>query len=836
MRFRCFYSFLLFFFSFFATSVNAAKVNCYDYFVNTNKNTFLNGAIFGTSYDKVENAEDCSMNYQFHNGDIYTHDSSLQGQTINVSQELNDYFVDYYTSCTITNSCPPSIMEMVQDRDIIIVDPNKAFDYVNETDPEKLEVTDPAFEEINKQMLNNAIYGSGGDDTEYDDYYNLVSGLCQTGPETTVANMQSCSTARDIVEIMNGDKSNLTISGKHKKKLEDACKDGYSSNACQAAVQEVSDSIIAGEGIYMKGGTQDRMQEAMQSVAEDNGSPVSQLLGNNGITPEQFKPIIEAMQIQLKEEFANDPQNEEIEEALDKVNNAIISGDYNDVRDELYESLKNGENSVLTNSFTQMLNVNSVHETNRLFDSSQYKGTTYEAVLTNYKDNNSGCWFCSIFGKAFQAINNITTQIFNTLKEPLLPLLSVGLALWIVFLVLRFFSSFQGMDPGQFFGLFSKGIFKGFIATVLLTAGPSFIFGYTLTPVLELGGAFSQKIIESDTDFSTYEDSELGSFSPCSIITLGESSFPKGSAFSYEAFKQLDCMMRTASWRVVNGLAVGASIVSLVFKEANIFSFFSMFDILLMGCLIWLGHFVMLIVLPLKLIDILAHIAFVGALMPLLIITWVFQEWKNSYAKRALEIFVGACFTFIMLSLLLILSLRIITFAIPTDENCQNATPGMMACPNTENGKQGLLTVLKNGEDVEDLQNEVDFTGMQIFVTLGACFFAWKLLDSASDLAEELTGFSSPGTELSSAANKPLMAGVAVAGGAAGTIGIGLGRLGKDKIKDAWQNRKITKSRYASPTQSGKSSGPRNGPQPQTNSNTNPTGPEQPTPEQKQEK
>lgn len=774
---------------------------------NCDENVEFSG--LGFFYDKKD---DCSVTFKDKNGNSQVTVGSEQDKIL--SERYHECYMNKEANC-----------DSLKYNDIVLpgtTDINNILSMSSKYHEEELQEENELYGEIATKYMSILNKQSSAEDKA------LITALCSN--VKTGEDLQRCSLAETMIEERHKEGKGSSYGwGKHRYKEEiNKCMSGP-QESLESCLDSVADTYRSGAGLSNMGGgdSSELMDSVVKKVAEDKGD--LNKYATEQIGDEYINSMIDAAAAgvqddinKLKEDLQNattiaqvrslEKQINELENIKDKFeeakgNNNAVDYIWQDENLKKYFQEAQQADNFYYSAFTTG-NKNDI----------QYKfgmKSTYNEVLNNYKNNNSGCWFCSIFGKAFQAINNITTQIFNTLKEPLLPLLSVGLALWIVFLVLRFFSSFQGMDPGQFFGLFSKGIFKGFIATVLLTAGPSFIFGYTLTPVLELGGAFSQKIIESDTDFNTYKDSELGSFDPCSEHTLDSSAFPEGSAFSYTAFNQLDCMMRTTSWRVINGLAVGASIVSLVFKEANIFSFFSMFDILLMGCLIWLGHFVMLIVLPLKLIDILAHIAFVGALMPLLIITWVFQEWKNSYAKRALEIFVGACFTFIMLSLLLILSLRIITFAIPTDENCQNATPGMMACPNTENGKQGLLTVLKNGEDVEDLKNEVDFTGMQIFITLGACFFAWKLLDSASDLAEELTGFSSPGTELSSAANKPLMAGVAVAGGAAGTIGASLGRLGKDSIKNAWQNRKITKSRYASPTQSGKSSGVGSSPTPQ---------------------
>jgi hypothetical protein len=840
MRSCRFYLSLIFCLCFVPAFAFADEVNCKDYFVNTN-NGFLNGAKFmeeDISAKSAQTTDDCKRRYTFYNGNTYEGASNYGQREIEVSKDLNEYYQQYYTNCSIVGNCPDSIMEGIMDGKILILDSYEGLNFQMEKDAEKLEERDAAYSEINEHIRSTL-----GTNPQYSNYKPLIDGLCtSSGEEASVADMQKCSRAKDIIEIMEGEKKGAegvflgikTISAQHKAKLEQACSGGYTSDACQQAVSEVADSMVKGEGVYDKGGNS-ILQDAAEQVGQMQGSVAQQLLKNNGVSDAQLAPIIGGMKIQLQEMLDKDPENTDIQNAL----NLLTSGDTTTAREILHlaslseedynynleglsddkkvslSGISSATRNVLNSAYLDQVAVNSIHETNLLNSktASQYSGTRYQKNLAKYKQQNAGCWFCPIFAKAFQAINNISTQIYNKLKEPILPVLSVGLALWIAFLVLKFFSSFQGMDPGQFFNSFSRGIFKGFIAATLLAAGPSFIFGYTLTPILELGGGFSQKIIESDTDFTTYSDTDLGlsSYNPCSKVTLSPSDFPTGSAFSYSAFQQLDCMLRTASWRVIGGMAVGSTIVSIVFEDSNIFSFFSNLDILIMGCLIWLGHFVVLIILPLKLIDILANIAFVGALMPLLIVTWVFQTWKDSYAKKAFNVFMGASFTFIMLSLLLILSLRIITFAIPTTQNCKKAEAGAMSCPAGE--KKGLLNAVKEDAVLGDLKKEIDFTGMQIFVTLGSCFFAWKLLGTASGLASELTGFSDSGADLQHAVNKPVMATTRIAGGAVGSVGGSALLFGSHKIKNAWESRKISSSRKSAGTKtqptgsSGSSSG-----------------------------
>ncbi len=834
MRSCRFYLSLIFCLCFFPAFAFAEKVNCKEYFVSTSGSSDIHGKV-SSKTNNASSAEDCQMTYTVRNGEnLYENNSSAGSRSVTISKNLDDYYENYYTLCTIEGNCPDSIKKGIEDGSIRVLNSTTGNNLKKEKDPEKLTETDSSYSEINKQMQMTIL-------DDYPQYKEIITGLCtSSGEEASVADMHKCSRAKDIVEVMNGEKKGAeglikTISAQHKTKLEQACSGGYTSDACQQAVSEVADSMVKGEGVYSAGGN-DILTEATKKVGEMYGSTSQQLLQNNGASNAQLDPIIGGMKIQLQEMLDKDPENTDIQNAL----NLLTSGDTTTAREILHlaslseedynynleglsddiktslSGISSATRNVLNSSYLDQVAVNAIHETNltHKWTASQYEGTRYQRNLAKYKQQNAGCWFCPIFAKAFQAINNISTQIYNKLKEPILPVLSVGLALWIAFLVLKFFSSFQGMDPGQFFNSFSRGIFKGFIAATLLAAGPSFIFGYTLTPILELGGGFSQKIIESDTDFTTYNDTDLGlpSYNPCSQVSLSQSDFPAGSAFSYSAFQQLDCMLRTASWRVIGGMAVGSTIVSIVFEDSNIFSFFSNLDILIMGGLIWLGHFVVMIILPLKLIDILANIAFVGALMPLLIVTWVFQTWKNSYAKKAFNVFMGASFTFIMLSLLLILSLRIITFAIPTTQNCKKAEAGAMSCPSGE--KKGLLNAVKEDAVLGDLKKEIDFTGMQIFVTLGSCFFAWKLLGTASGLASELTGFSDTGTDLQNAVNKPVMATTRIAGGAVGSVGGSALLFGSHKIKNAWENRRISSSRKSAGTKTqstGSSGGPAGG-------------------------
>ncbi|NCB49288.1 MAG: hypothetical protein EOM53_01225 [Alphaproteobacteria bacterium] len=465
--------------------------------------------------------------------------------------------------------------------------------------------------------------------------------------------------------------------------------------------------------------------------------------------------------------------------------------------DSFFDSLKGSESAL--SAFNSYASVSALSFASTSYNSSKLDGF-FKETLEKYlsSKNNYGCWFCPLFAKAYSSISIVCTELFNKFKDLLLPFLALGIAFWLLFQVIKYITIFQGADPAEFFTTLSKGLFKGIVAVALLSAGPSFIYGKVLSPVFETSAIFAQKILESDTSWAdaSYlsDDISMLAKDPCATAYQTKIDLPTDSVFNETSFRTIDCLLRTASSRLMVGLAVGTTMIRICFGDwGAIIEFFRSLDVFMMGIIIFLGHFVLLVVLPLKFVDILIHLAFVGALLPLFIIAWVFPATAG-YAKKAFSIFVGAVFTFITLALTLIIALRIMTFALPTASNAetlQNLNGTNEVTFTCESGMTcNFFEFISEDPQPDKLREQLNFSSVELFLGIMAMFFAFKLIDMAPDIAKSVTDFSAPsnsvGGEINKKGTQVVGAGAHVAGGAV----ISVAALSSTSIKNSIEKRK----------------------------------------------
>ncbi len=355
----------------------------------------------------------------------------------------------------------------------------------------------------------------------------------------------------------------------------------------------------------------------------------------------------------------------------------------------------------------------------------------FPAILFGYISyGGSGCWFCPLYTAAFDVINTIATQIYTQLAPIFLSLLAAGGALWIAWIVLKYFMTLNVPNTGEFTTTLFKAIGRLVVGAAILMSSISFLFNYTVNPIIIFSGGLSNQILNSAglssgfvTEMSRDGTSVSRTRNPlCTATDVNDSRFYNQDgqlkALSPQAYDTILCMLKTMSLELIFGMAVGATFIvaSLTIENWLVFPNFYM---LLVGLAIFLGFFFLYIFFPFKLVDIIVRVGFIIALTPLYVLFWVFPATRE-YVKRGWDMLVTAMFTLVALSVLMVIAIRLLTAAMDIDQ---------------------VVAFLAKG-NIKQAMSLLSFSGVKFFVTVVAAVMAVKVINMAPALGSAFGGSS----------------------------------------------------------------------------------------------
>ncbi len=123
------------------------------------------------------------------------------------------------------------------------------------------------------------------------------------------------------------------------------------------------------------------------------------------------------------------------------------------------------------------------------------------------EDHLSSCWICHLFYKIFDAINLLSSAVYEYIRDPSITLMAMILGFWIAFRVGKVFISFKPPEPMDFWNQNGKVFFRVMFATALLLQPVSVMSYWIISPLVEFGAGFSQIILSSYTGVTSFNAS-----------------------------------------------------------------------------------------------------------------------------------------------------------------------------------------------------------------------------------------------------------------------------------------------------------------------------------------
>jgi len=283
---------------------------------------------------------------------------------------------------------------------------------------------------------------------------------------------------------------------------------------------------------------------------------------------------------------------------------------------------------------------------------------------------NANCWVCDFTAILLRAINTVVTDSYNVLTGPsgALPILAVGLALWILWKIGNFFINYKYANPAELLNEISLCMLRALVIATILSVGTvSLVFDTFIFPVVS---AFMDLILALvGFDFASQELS--GSVNYCREA-INPTADENGQAFSAQMMDSLTCMVQAGYYEITKGLAFG---LCMNCESGNHGSSIFGHDIpdlsmWVMGIFIFVLFFIIALVYSFQVVDFFMYMAFSFILLPMILVAWVFPITRQ-YTKKAWDLFLHSLFGLLALALALPIIVNMCGYALgKSDLDC----------------------------------------------------------------------------------------------------------------------------------------------------------------------
>ena len=425
------------------------------------------------------------------------------------------------------------------------------------------------------------------------------------------------------------------------------------------------------------------------------------------------------------------------------------------------------------------------------------------------------CTLCSLFALVYKTVNQLGTKAVVNFSSSVAKIVVVAFGVWLAIQVLAFVSSVETRDLKD---LISSIITQGFIVMlvfVILESGAARFFNTFVSPVYLTGQKLAQEMF-SDNITSSAENA-LGSGGQSDKEVMQADNIDtkyklinSNGAFDNSMGISIIKTMTMMENRVRKFKALGSGLMCQSWVEATLF--FPRMIYLITGFGLWIFSMVLIIGVPFLMVDAVFQLGVAWALLPFAVGGFAFRVTRQ-YTKKVWETFLNSMFSFVFISIVVLLLLFVLQEAVtesvntiqtqsvsPTGETIQVSFDDMFtASADAKTYFEALLTSFHWGS----------WTFLKVIFVF---ILAWSVMNMAKELADDFASSisstsigSSIGAMAASTAkgmavkaSKPLgrelwrgtkRAGASVARAPFRAVG-----AAKRAIRNGWQNRRFARA------------------------------------------
>ncbi len=361
------------------------------------------------------------------------------------------------------------------------------------------------------------------------------------------------------------------------------------------------------------------------------------------------------------------------------------------------------------------------------------------------------CLLCSLYEYVFDLCKEIVELAWNSFAESLQSVVALGTAIYVAVFTLKNIGNFSQQDTGAYLSNDKTGIIPLMVKAaaviwLLSDEGNTFLYSHLIGPVISDGLDIGSQL------------SSGGS--------LGASSGMSSASGVGELFDAVIIKMEEFNDSIYTVIAMGDLLWCLSFlpdglADAHWGLAVSAFGIMVMGWLILIG-------VSFFLLDVVFRLAIACILLPFAVACGM-SKLTSNYTKKNWNLFVNVFFSFVIIGVLIVFTIKMIEKAITADPTLQAR----------------LASGILNNSDAELIAEEFDVTAFLLLCL--ACTISFKLfleIDPIVDKISNSKSVGSTGKKMGEVAGKTALAPVKAAGkftvgATVGTIEAGAESVGK---------------------------------------------------------
>lgn len=288
---------------------------------------------------------------------------------------------------------------------------------------------------------------------------------------------------------------------------------------------------------------------------------------------------------------------------------------------------------------------------------------TYAIVAENYQQ--AGCMFCKPFRILFNTASIMAKVAYDNLSEAVSIVVIIAFAIWMAVIIMQFISSFEIKEPRIMIKTLLNQAFRVLVIVLLLKGPLGDVLSMTLDPVFstglkiaQIGGGLVAGDNPAECNLTSGGDAvAIGDTGTVKAVGTGDDLSVVGSdvgGLSPELGNGIICTVKSIQDQIMDVMAIARVCWCLAWEDASVFGLIPNFGYLLTSFAFFVAAFLLMMIYPFLLVDSILKMAIAIALFPAALGAFAFKI-TSQYLMKVWNVFINAIFTFIFLSLIILI-------------------------------------------------------------------------------------------------------------------------------------------------------------------------------------
>lgn len=288
---------------------------------------------------------------------------------------------------------------------------------------------------------------------------------------------------------------------------------------------------------------------------------------------------------------------------------------------------------------------------------------TYAIVAENYQQ--AGCMFCKPFRILFNTASIMAKVAYDNLSEAVSIVVIIAFAIWMAVIIMQFISSFEIKEPRIMIKTLLNQAFRVLVIVLLLKGPLGDVLSMTLDPVFstglkiaQIGGGLVAGDNPAECNLTSGGDAvAIGDTGTVKAVGTGDDLSVVGSdvgGLSPELGNGIICTVKSIQDQIMDVMAIARVCWCLAWEDASVLGLIPNFGYLLTSFAFFVAAFLLMMIYPFLLVDSILKMAIAIALFPAALGAFAFKV-TSQYLMKVWNVFINAVFTFIFLSLIILI-------------------------------------------------------------------------------------------------------------------------------------------------------------------------------------